>query len=263
MQAINLIPHEQRRGAGGAAGRSGGAAYVLLGLLAIMVLVVASLTVTKRSVSDKRARVATLEAQAAVAEGRAGELASFVQFAGMRVARTQTVTSLAASRFDWSHALSEIARVIPDDVSLIGMQGTVAPGVALKASAGSAGGALRGALPQPAIELSGCTVDQNAVARMITRMRLVDGVTRVALQSSVKSEAQASASSPGARTSECRQGKPGAAPTFALVVFFDQAAGSVPTAARSTGSLLTTQTPPAGATGATGAAAAPGTGGTP
>ena len=34
MKAINLVPSDQQRGAGGRAGRSGGAAYALVGLLA-------------------------------------------------------------------------------------------------------------------------------------------------------------------------------------------------------------------------------------
>ncbi|MDX6726446.1 MAG: hypothetical protein QOK49_1251, partial [Baekduia sp.] len=37
MRAVNLIPTDQQRGAGGAAGRSGGGAYILLGALALIV----------------------------------------------------------------------------------------------------------------------------------------------------------------------------------------------------------------------------------
>ena len=37
MRAVNLIPADERRGAGGIAGRSGGVVYVLVGGLAVLV----------------------------------------------------------------------------------------------------------------------------------------------------------------------------------------------------------------------------------
>ncbi len=258
MRAVNLVPVEERRGGGAAGGRSGGAAYVLLGLLAVLVVVVSFYTLEKRSVGEKRSELATVERQAAAVEAQATELASFVQFAGLRARRTQTVTSLAASRFDWSHALRELARVVPRNVSLTGLQGTVAPGVALKASAGGQTSALRSALAVPAVELVGCTTDQTSVARMVTRMRLIDGVTRVALQSSVKADAAGggggSAAGGGSSGDDCRQGN-ARFPQFALVIFFDPAAGGVPTAAKGAGRIVAAQRTPNGATGPAGPAA--------
>lgn len=262
MRAINLLPDDERRGTGGAGGRSGGAAQLLIGLLAVLVLVVSYSTVQKRSLSDKRAEVATLEAQAVAAEARTVELSSFVQFSALRAARTQTVSSLASSRFDWSHAMRELARVIPKNVWLTGLQGTVAPGVTLKAAAGQVA-SLRAALPVPAVELVGCTTDQTSVARMVTRMRLIDGVTRVALQSSVKEEVASSNAGPaGENTSgDCRQGD-ARFPQFALVAFFDPATGSVPTEATGAGQLAASAIP-SGTTGATAPTAAAMTGVTP
>lgn len=257
MRAVNLIPAEERRGGGAIGGRSGGAAYVLLGLLGVLAIVMTLHTLAKRSVTEQQAELTRVEAQATMSEARAAELSSYVEFAGLREARTTTVISLAASRFDWSHALAEIARVIPKDVTLTGLQATVAPGVAVKASAAVGTGSLRGALPVPAIELAGCTTSQEAVARMLTRMRLIDGVTRVSLKGSAK------AAQKGASDSACQRGKD--SPQFALVVFLDQVAGAVPTKAAGAGRISAAQfTPsgPTGATGATGATAAP-AGGTP
>lgn len=249
MRAINLIPTEERRGAGGAAGRSGGAAYVLLGLLAVLTLVASFYALQKRSVADKRAEVVTLEAKAAATEGTAASLVSFTQFAGLRATRTATVSSLAGSRFDWSHALRELARVVPPKTWLTSLQGTVAPGVALKVAAGGQTSALRAALPVPAVEIVGCTTDQRAVAKMMTRMRLIDGVVRVALQVSEKGDAAAQGSAAGATAGDCRGGV-ARSPQFAIVVFFDRAVGSVPTTA--TGRVPAAQILPGGATGATG-----------
>jgi len=254
MRAINLIPAEERRG--GAGGRSGGAAYALLGLLAVLVVVVSFYTLEKRSVAEKRSELARVEAQAVGAEAQAAELASFVQFAGLRAKRTQTVTSLAASRFDWSHATREVARVIPPNVWLTGLQGTITPGIALKTTAVSQTSGLRSALAVPAIEIAGCTTDQPSVARMLTRMRLIDGVTRVALQSSVKGDAAAGGGG-GGGGGDCRQGD-ARFPQFALVVYFDQTAGAVPSTAKGAGRIAASQGVPAAATGATGAAATTG-----
>ena len=52
------------------------------------------------------------QAQAAAGAGRSATAAT-PSFAALRQKRTETVRSLAASRFDWSHALHEVARTIP------------------------------------------------------------------------------------------------------------------------------------------------------
>ncbi len=241
MRAINLIPAEERRGAGGAAGRSGGAAYVLLGLLALLVIVTAVSAMQRRGLDDKRSELARVETEAAASEGRAGQLASYTRFAALRTQRVTTVTGLAASRFDWSHSLREVARVIPANVWLTSLQGTVTPGVTLKSGAAGAS-SLRGAIASPAIEIVGCTTDHDSVARMVTRMRLIDGVSRVSLQSSVKGEGAAGGGSGG----DCRQGR-ARFPQFALVIFFDQAVGAVPTGASASVEPIAAAAP--GATG--------------
>lgn len=222
MRAVNLIPADERKGAGGAAGRSGGAAYLLLAFLAVLVMLAGLYAVQKTSVGDKRVELARVEAQATAAEERAGSLAAFAAFAGLRATRTQTIFSIASSRFDWSHALEELARVIPSDVSLTTLNASVAPG---SGAAGGGASGLRGNLPLPAIEMDGCTSSQVSVARMLTRMRAIDGVTRVALQSSTKPEAAGAGAAPGGGCAASTEKEP----SFALVVFFDPAVGSVPT----------------------------------
>lgn len=229
MRAVNLIPAEERKGAGGVAGRSGGAAYVLLGLLGVLVLLIGARTLAAGSVADKREEVAALEQQAVAAEARAASLAQFSQFATLSEQRVSTVTQIASSRFDFAHAMRELARAVPSDVSLTALQATVSPDVQLKNSAGAPTSSLRAALPVPAVELVGCTSDQRNVARMVTRMRTLDGVSRVALQSSSKLETAGGGGGGGATGgTDCRNGDT-KLPQFALVVFFDRAAGAVPT----------------------------------
>jgi Tfp pilus assembly protein PilN len=216
MRAVNLIPADERSGAGGAAGRSGGAVYIALGALAAAVLMVAMLTLTTRSVDNKRSELARVEAQAAASEARAASLKSFADFAAMRKARTDTVRSIADSRFDWSFVLHELARIVPENVWLTGVTGTVAPGVPVKTKGATV--QIRSARGTPALELVGCTTNNDSVAKMMTTLRQIDGVRRVALQAAQKDDAANGSS--GGNANDCRQGD-ARYPQFSLAVFFD------------------------------------------
>lgn len=248
MRAVNLIPADAQRG-GGSPGKSGGAVYALLGGLALLVIVVASLTIVGRTVDERRQELAGLEQQVVAEQQRTAQLQAYTSFASLRAKRVETVSSLAASRFDWGAALHEISRVVPKDVWLTQLTATAAPGVSVGGSGGNTS-SLRSALPVPAIELTGCTTSQPAVARTMAAMRRIDGVRRVSLASSEKTEGPGSGSGgSGGGASDCRQGR-STFPQFALVVFFDPPAGAAGTApgAPATGG-------PTGATGASGAAA--------
>jgi hypothetical protein len=83
--------------------------------------------------------------------------------------------------------------------------------------------AKRAAIESPAIELKGCTRGQTQVATLLSRLRNVDGVTRVTLSKSVKPDEQVQqgsvpAASPTAVTG-CGSGRP---PSFELVIFFER-----------------------------------------
>jgi Tfp pilus assembly protein PilN len=215
MKAVNLIPAEERRGAGGAAGRSGGGAYILLGALALLVIMFAAYATTKRSVNEQQAQLTTLERDAAAGEARAAALAPYTAFAALRTARVATVQSIADSRFDWAHAMHELGRTLPRDITLTALTGSVSVN-----SAGNGGGgvALRAAYDVPAIELTGCAPGQGSIPPMLAALRQVDGVRRVALQQSIKSDvsptATAAADGTKVKPADCRR-------TFQAVVFFD------------------------------------------
>jgi hypothetical protein len=66
MKAVNLIPADQRRGAGGAAGRAGGAVYVLLGGLAVLVILSVVYAISASQVSDRQSKLNHVSAQADV-----------------------------------------------------------------------------------------------------------------------------------------------------------------------------------------------------
>jgi Tfp pilus assembly protein PilN len=265
MRAVNLIPTDQQRGAGGAAGKSGGGAYILLGALALMVVLAASYVVSGKSVTDKKAQLTQVTHEAEAAEAQAASLTSYTKFTSIRQKRVDTVSQLAASRFDWAHALREVARVLPQNAWLTTLSATTSPAV----SVGTGSGTLRSALNVPAIVVQGCTTSQGAVAKLITSMRLIDGVQRVTLEDSTKGQ-QTSGPAVAAGTGDssagggdCRGGH-AKFPIFNLDVFFEQGSTvtSTPGAGGATASTTTpgsTTTPsttasstvPAGTTGGT------------
>ena len=88
----------------------------------------AAYTLANRSVSDRRAELDSVQSQVETAQAQVQRYASYTGFTALRQKRTETVRSLAASRFDWSHALHELARTIPSNAWLTSLKGTVAPG---------------------------------------------------------------------------------------------------------------------------------------
>jgi hypothetical protein len=216
MKAVNLIPADERRGAGGVAGRTGGGAYVLIGALVLVVCMLAAYATTTRSVNDQKARLADVEQNAAASEAKAAALAPYTAFAALRTARVATVKSIADSRFDWAHAMHELGRTLPENITLTALTGTVSTSSSV---AGGAGVALRAAYDVPAIALAGCAPGQGAIPPMLAGLRQVDGVRRVALQQSIKGANGATAGPAGStatqtRTPDCRR-------SFQAVIFFD------------------------------------------
>jgi Tfp pilus assembly protein PilN len=263
MKAVNLIPVEARRGGD----RAGGAVYVLLGAMTALVLVAAVWVLLNNQVSDRTAQVEQLRVETAAAQQEAAALAPFRTFAAMREKRVATVRSLAESRFDWGPVMRKLALVLPRDVSLSSMLGTVAPGVNVGSESGSESSSLRSLLAVPAVELSGCAGSQAQVARTMTRLRLIDGVTRVSLGSTEKNEssaAPATASDAGtgaaAGSGDCR--RTSKMPKFAIVVFFEPGAGATGAQPGGTGATASTPgsgTPPAPPAGSSPTTPAPGT----
>jgi Tfp pilus assembly protein PilN len=230
MRAVNLVPADQRRPTG-AAGRSGGGVYLLLGSLALVVLCVAALTITNKQVADRTAEADRLEAQAADAQARAGSLTQFKTFNELVTARAAGVLTLAAARFDWGATLDQVSRVVPADVSLTQLVATTAPGQ-------GAGGvvSLRSAMQNPAIELVGCAPSQSRVALLMARLRRLEGVQRVSVASSGKAEAVTSGaaqSSDSAATSSNGCQIDDQIPQFQMVVFFGTPQASTAAAATS------------------------------
>lgn len=226
MKAINLLPPDLRGApkggspkakAAAASDEPGGiAAFVVLGVLAACVAAVAAYVLTTNTVKDRQAQLEAVTAEAATTTQRVSRLKPYADFQQMAETRIQTVKDLASSRFDWEQALRDISRAIPADVTLTAINGTIAGG------AGGSGSTVRTAISAPAVELKGCTPTQKNVATLLSRLRNVDGVTRVSLTKSLKPALTATASVPaGGSTTEnvCPGGRP---PSFELVMFFER-----------------------------------------
>jgi Tfp pilus assembly protein PilN len=222
MKAVNLLPPDLRGAAkpasavvargDDATGRAG--AFAVLGALAFCVVALAAYVLVGNTVKDRRAELDQVTAQATAVQARAAKLKPYADFAAQAKERVQTVKDLAASRFDWEQALRDLSRAVPAGVTLDKLDGSIA-------SSSGGGSGLRAAIAAPAVELSGCTTGgQVAVATLLSRLRNVDGVTRVSLSKSDKPDtAVASSGTSGTPPTGCG---PGRAPQFEVVVFFER-----------------------------------------
>jgi Tfp pilus assembly protein PilN len=217
MKAVNLLPNDLRGSSRASADTvvaqpepGGPGAFVVLGVLAFAILALAGYVLTSNTLKERQAALDGVTAEAQAATQRAAELKPYADFDTLAKARIQTVRDLAASRFDWEQSLRDVSRAIPAAVTLASLNGSVS-------GQSGGGGALRGAIASPAIELSGCTSSQPAVAQLMSRLRAVDGVTRVSLAKSIKSDEGGSTAS--GDLPPC--GKVDA-PQFDMVIFFER-----------------------------------------
>jgi len=177
MRPINLIPPEERR-SHGASSRTGPLAYIVVGALALLLLGVVMLVLTSNQISDREGEVASLETQKAAAVARAERLAPYASFQQVSEQRTQTVASLADSRFDWPRVIRELSLILPPKVYLTSLTG----------SAGGGGEGASSEIAGPSLTMLGCTAGQDTVAAFVASLKQIDGVTRVGLKNSTLSE---------------------------------------------------------------------------
>jgi Tfp pilus assembly protein PilN len=222
MKAVNLLPPDLR-GAPKLAVASvrepvaGIGAYVVLGALALCVAALAGYVLVGNTVKQRKAELAQATVQSQAATQQANALKPYADFRSMSQARIDTVKGVVTARFDWEQALRDISRAVPGDVVFSELDGDL--GLGGTAGGGSGSSPLRGSIAAPAMELKGCAPSQTEVARLMARLRDVDGVSRVSLASSDKGE-DASGST---QTTGCSGKQP---PKFDVLVFFEHSAAA-------------------------------------
>jgi Tfp pilus assembly protein PilN len=180
VKAVNLIPHDQRRGAGGIAGRSGGIVYVLVGGLTVIVGLGVLYAFAVKSVADRTGQLAYATEQVNSVNAEAVAYQPFEAVEHLRQGAVSGVVSLATQRFDWPDAMEQIALALPTDVTLTALNGAgaSASGGASTSTTATTGG--------PQFTLQGCASTQAEVATLITRLQQVPHVNSVALSTSGK-----------------------------------------------------------------------------
>lgn len=231
MRPVNLIPGGKRGGA--VTGGRNVASYAIIGALILILGAVSLMALYGREADEHKAEIDSLESQIATAQAEAASLSSFTSFKQIRDARVATIDSLAKSRFDWERVMRELAIVIPEEVWLTNLTGTASPTATVENGAGLQ---LRATIPGPALEMTGCALNQRTVARLIAAVNDIDGVTRVLVSDSAKPEPtlEETVVDPAAEgtdtvTTECSI-RP-SYPTFSLVAAFDGVAPPVDPAA--------------------------------
>jgi Tfp pilus assembly protein PilN len=244
MKAVNLLPSDYRRTRSTGLTGVRGPGYAILGGLALILGLVTVYVVIGNSVSSQQSKLAALRQQVPQVQAMAAKLAPYAQFQALAQQRAQTVMQIASGRFDWAASMSDLAKVVPANTSLQSLSATSGTGTGTGPAVGGGSG-IRGALPNPAFELRGCTASQDDVARLMSRLRLMNGVVRVTLSNASK-QGSGAGSTPGAPSataggsgSSCA----GTASSFDLVVFFTGPAGAAPSSASATSTAPATATP--------------------
>lgn len=245
MKAVNLLPPDTRGAskssaelAVGPEAKGGAGAFVVLGVLALCVAGVAGVVLTDNTIKQRSADLDRVAQEQAALQAQVTKLKPYADFDAAAKARVQTVKDLAGSRFDWEQALRDLSRAIPQDVSLRQLSGDIS------SAAGGQGGVLRGAISAPAITITGCAPGQTQVARLMARLRDIDGVTRVSLSRSAAEEVEGvdeGSDSERRLAQPCGEGK---RPAFEVVMFFEGATAKVgATPVTATGTVSETPTP--------------------
>jgi len=182
MKAVNLIPSEQRRAR--PSGERAGAAYVVLGVLAVLLVMAVAYVMTGNSVNDNTTKANKAKNEADALEAKAAQLESFTDFASIKDQRLAAVMAAANTRFDWERLMRELSRVMPagswlqtTDASVLGDTGDApTPTAVTTAPTG------------PTATFVGCTPKQSEVAKILVRLRSLHRVVDVELNESLREQ---------------------------------------------------------------------------
>jgi Tfp pilus assembly protein PilN len=183
VKPVNLIPQDQRRRRPSDSGGKG--APVALGVLAALLAMVVVYVLTANTITDRKDEAQAASAEADKLEAQAGQQNSYTSFAQIAVTRTQSVSQVAATRFDWERFMRELSHIMPEgswlqsaDASVTGDPASASTGTPSTPTPGTA------TVAQPAANLIGCMPTQDDVARMMVRLGQLHRVEDVKLNES-------------------------------------------------------------------------------
>ena len=176
MKRIDLLPPEQRV----KASRERGLLWAILILVAIVVALGLVYVWQNGQVTDKQVELDGLAAEASAVQQQAVALRPYAEIQTTRTAMTQTAKGIYDSRVPWSTILQEVSLVVPENVRLQSLSGTV-PATMLPGPA---------VPPAPAaaattdLTFTGTSYTHTDVAEFMTRLGLIPQLSNVQLTSS-------------------------------------------------------------------------------
>ena len=173
MRPVNLLPEQHRARA--STGRSGGA-YVVIGVLGALVVMVMVYALTANQVNSRKTETAKASQEAQMLEARTASLDRFGDFSQVKQTRLASVRELAGGRFDWERFMRELSLVLPSGSWINAVDASTLGG---DEAEGQPSG-------QPSAKLTGCTPRQPETAKLMVRLRRMHRVDDVALEESAQ-----------------------------------------------------------------------------
>jgi Tfp pilus assembly protein PilN len=195
VRSVNLLPAQHRSRV--ATGERSGSAYVVLGLLGLVLVAAAVYVVTANLVTAREDEAARLAQEATAVEQEAEALAPFGSFQALKAARMTSVGSIAQSRIDWERLTRELALLMPRDAWLSDVTAGVAPESTTTEATAPTG--TEETATGPSVALVGCAKSQPTVARMLVHLRRLNGAEDVTLNESTR-EVETAAAGAGSTT---------------------------------------------------------------
>jgi Tfp pilus assembly protein PilN len=182
MKPVNLIPQDQRRRIPRKGDGKG--AYVVLGVLGVVLVMVIGYVLTTNTVTERKNDTDAARTQADQLEAKANRQAAYTNFEQTANTRAQSVLGVAATRFDWERFMRELSLIMPEGSWLQSADASVTGTSNGSGTPSTTSSSTPGATSSPAATLIGCTPHQSDVARMMVRMQQMYRVQDVKLNDS-------------------------------------------------------------------------------
>ncbi len=180
MKPVNLLPDQYRPHV---VGGQSGSAYVVLGVLGVLLVMVVGYVFATNSVNEKESKTTVAKQEAKRLEAQVKDLGAFGDFSQVKETRIASVRELAKGRFDWERFMRELGLILPEDSWLRGADASVTGD--LEGGNGTQSGEASG---EPLARLTGCTRRQADVATLMLRLGKLHRVSDVTLNESKRDD---------------------------------------------------------------------------